>query len=346
MILDPILDVFRGRAITIPPLDGAFRANTGLDDAAVFATLPGADDLCRHASGVLASAGRGLFRLRTGAAPEQVETHPAPISAIAASGATLAVALEDGTLIENGAAVARPDGVSCITALAYGPDGALWLTNGSDRHGPADWANDLMERNSAGSVWCRAPGGGWQRVAGGLGWPFGVLPDTKGAVVSESWRHRLVRVGGGRITPVLRHLPGYPARLSSRPGGGAWLTLFAPRNRLIEFVLRENHYRFDMMATVPRAFWIAPAMSSGQSFLEPLQCGGIRVMGVHKPWAPSRSYGLAVRLDADMAPEISLHSRANGNRHGTCAAIETEDGLLVASRGGGMVLAPNAGEGA
>ena len=124
MILDPILDVFRGRAITIPPLDGAFRANTGLDDAAVFATLPGADDLCRHASGVLASAGRGLFRLRAGAAPEQVETHPAPISAIAASGATLAVALEDGTLIENGAAVARPDGVSCITALAYGPAGA------------------------------------------------------------------------------------------------------------------------------------------------------------------------------------------------------------------------------
>ena len=33
MILDPILDMFRGKAVTIPPLDGAFRPNTRLDGA-------------------------------------------------------------------------------------------------------------------------------------------------------------------------------------------------------------------------------------------------------------------------------------------------------------------------
>ena len=41
MILDPILDIFRGKAITIPPLDGAFRPNTRLDDAPVLAELQG-----------------------------------------------------------------------------------------------------------------------------------------------------------------------------------------------------------------------------------------------------------------------------------------------------------------
>ena len=45
-------------------------------------------------------------------------------------------------------------------------------------------------------------------------------------------------------------------------------------------------------------------------------------MGIHKPWAPSRSYGLVVRLDAAMRPVASFHSRANGHRHGVTSAIE------------------------
>jgi len=42
MIFDPILDLFRGRAITIPPLDGALRANTVLDDATAAVELAAA----------------------------------------------------------------------------------------------------------------------------------------------------------------------------------------------------------------------------------------------------------------------------------------------------------------
>ena len=38
MIFDPILDIFRGKAVTIPPMDGALKPNTALDDAA----MPGA----------------------------------------------------------------------------------------------------------------------------------------------------------------------------------------------------------------------------------------------------------------------------------------------------------------
>jgi len=340
MILDPILDIFRGRAITIPPMDGAFRPNSALDEIAVFADLPDADNLCRVGDRLLASSGSDLVELREDADPQHLESFAAAIAALAAGpDGTLAIALDDGSLTENGTPVPLPKGVACITALAYGPDGALWLANGSSRHPVSGWVADLMEKNADGSVWRRMPGAGFEVMAKNLEWPFGLLPDAKGCLVSESWRHRLVRVEGGTVKPVLRHLPGYPARLAPCADSGAWLSIFAPRNRLIEMVLQESHYRFDMMASVPREFWIAPALASGQSFLEPLQCGGIRTMGVHKAWSPSRSCGLAVRLAPDKTPAFSLHSRANGKRHGTCSAIEYNGRALIASRGGNCILA-------
>lgn len=61
-------------------------------------------------------------------------------------------------------------------------------------------------------------------------------------------------------------------------------------------------------------------------------------MGVHKPWSPSRSYGLAVRLDEKMQPLFSLHSRADGTRHGVCSVLEDCGRLLVAARGGDCIL--------
>lgn len=343
MIFDPILDIFRGKAITIPPLDGAFRANTGLDDCAVLAELPTADNLCMAGGKLYASGGAGLYVLGENAAPELVETFSAPITALAATpDSALAIALDDGTLTENGQPVTLPANVGCITALAYGDDGSLWLANGSERHPASAWVADLMEGNATGSIWRRKPGGAFERVARGLEWPYGVLPTGDEAIVSESWRHRLVGVGPGDVKPVLKHLPGYPARLTPAAGGGAWLAIFAPRNRLVEMVLQEKHYRFDMMALVPREYWIAPSLASGRSFLEPLQCGGIRTMGVHKAWAPTRSYGLVARLDANFEPVDSLHSRANGVRHGTTSVFEADGRLLIASKGGDCVLAAEA----
>jgi len=147
-----------------------------------------------------------------------------------------------------------------------------------------------------------------------------------------------VPASGGAPVPGLARLPGYPARLAPAADGGAWLCLFAPRNRLIEFVLQEDAYRADMMRDVARPHWIAPALSSGSSFLEPLQCGGVKTMGIHKPWSPSRSYGLLVRLDRNMRPVASFHSRANGRRHGITGVIERDGRVLVAAKGGNAIL--------
>ena len=44
-LLDPILDLFRGKAVTIPPMDGALKPNTALDDAEVVAAALAPDNL-------------------------------------------------------------------------------------------------------------------------------------------------------------------------------------------------------------------------------------------------------------------------------------------------------------
>jgi hypothetical protein len=345
MIFEPILDLFRGKAITIPPLDGAFRANNMIEEAALFAELSRADNLAVLDNRVIASSGKTLYAFDESGQATQLQSYPAEITAIAVSSKNeLAVGLENGELQIAGRQLSLPPSAQCVTALSFAPDGSLWMANGSARHLPSEWVVDLMEKNVAGSVWKCDPGGqSFRLIADKLAFPYGLLAGNNGVVVSESWRNRLVRIDGKTGVPkiLLNHIPGYPSRLSPAADGGAWLAVFAPRNRLIELVLRETHYRFDMMDSVPRDFWIAPALSSGHSFLEPLQFGSIKAMGIHKPWAPSRSYGMVVRLDASMVPIYSLHSRANGTRHGTCSAIDNDNQLFIAARGGDCILSIN-----
>ncbi len=180
-------------------------------------------------------------------------------------------------------------------------------------------------------------------LAKDLAFPYGLLVRARRQrlVVAESWRHRLLRLpsGGGAPMPILSKLPGYPARLAPAGDGGAWLTLFAPRNRLIEFVLRGGRLsrRHDARGAARtagsrRRFPPAPASSSR------CNAAGSRPWASTSPGRPSRSYGLVVRLDAAMRPVTSFHSRANGTRHGVTSAVEVGGRVLVASKGGDAIL--------
>jgi len=352
MVLDGILDRLRGRAITIPPMDGALRPNEALDEASAVITIAMPDNLCRAGDSILFSSGERVLALPASGSPEPVAiaAYGAPVSAIAASpGGRRAVGLDDGRVIVGGGDVAAREfmareGGFCPTAMEFADEATLLVCNGSATRRPGDWAADLMERNAGGSLWRVDLESGQQScLARDLAFPYGLLIDGAGrrVVVAESWRHRLVEIplAGGTPKPVLADLPAYPARLAPAPGGGAWLALFAPRNRLIEMVLRERRYREDMLREIPREQWIAPSLSSGASFLEPLQCGGVKTMGIHKPWSPSRSYGLVARLDREMRLVKSFHSRANGRRHGVTSVIATGSRALVAAKGGGVILA-------
>ncbi len=347
MILDPILDLFRGKAVTIPPMDGTLRPNNLLEEADVRLAVEAPDNLAATAGKVVFSSGGQVLELgkRKNAKPRIIAAFDSAVSALAVSEAgLLAVGLDAGSIEILGPGKARRhiDGFGCPVAITFAGEHDVFVCDGSRQHRPANWAMDLMEKNALGSVWHLSLSSGERKcLAQGLAFPFGIVMDPGAGrlIVSEAWRHRLVAIpaGGGEPLPVLTQLPGYPARLSPRRDGYL-LSLFAPRNRLIEFILSEDDYRADMMREIDPRYWIAPSLSSSRSFLEPLQCGGVRTMGIHKPWSPSRSCGLVVELDAELQPVASYHSRANGTRHGVTSAILHEASILAASRGGDAIL--------
>jgi hypothetical protein len=348
-LLTKALDRWFGRgeaSITTPPMDGAFRPNDLLDAAAVVFEAPAPDALAGTAQGLIVSTGRSLKRVDRPEDPPTA-TFDAEISAVTGlpdGGA--AVGLVDGRIAlvggaNDGKTIDAQTGVRCVTALAPARDGSLLVANGSAFYGPADWKRDLMEKNASGSVWRLDPASGaGAQIAGNLAYPCGLLDEGDAVVVSESWRSALTRISPGAArgdAPVLESLPAYPSRLSRGPDGAVWLALFAPRSQLVEFVLRENRYRRRMIKEIDPDFWIAPCLRSGRSPLEPTQQGGVKQLGVLKPWSPSRSCGLVARLDAAYRPIASFHSRANGRRHGVTSCLAFEGRVYFAAKGDGIV---------
>ena len=58
-----------------------------------------------------------------------------------------------------------------------------------------------------------------------------------------------------------------------------------------------------MIDEIDPDYWVAPCLRSGRSPLEPTQQGGVKQLGVLKPWSPSRSYGLIARLDRRLSSD-------------------------------------------
>ena len=348
------LDSFLGRgaaAATVPSMDGALRPNNMLDEAAVVVQALAPDNLTAAGGKLFFSSGGAVFALdpQTGGAEEQ-RRFPEPVTALAWSEGVLAVGLPGAVKLIGGAF----DGRSldrfgdfpalCPTALAFEKPGVLIVCLGSRTNPPAEWKRDLLQLNASGAV-CRVDlnSGAVETLATGLAYPYGVTLKGEQIWISEAWRHRILALRPGTAPqPVFEHLPGYPARLAPATGGGVWMSMFAPRRQMIEFVLRERGYRERMMAEVDPEYWMAPALATGRNFLEPIHGGQVKHLGIVKPWGPTRSYGLVVRLDASGVPDASLHSRADGKRHGVTSAIEWDGRLLVASKGGGVVLSLDA----
>ena len=115
------------------------------------------------------------------------------------------------------------------------------------------------------------------------------------------------------------------------------LALFAPRSQLIEFVLSEDHYRKRMIDEIHPDHWVAPTLRAGRTPLEPTQQGGVKQLGVLKPWSPTRSYGLIARLDPTYRPIASLHSRANGRLHGVTSCLAFGGRVYFSAKGDGIV---------
>jgi hypothetical protein len=338
------LDRWFGRgdfSVTVPPMDGAFRPNDQLDAAPIALELPAPDALAVTSRGLLVSSGPRLAKVE--APGDDALGFDAEITALAGlpdGGA--AVALADGRIaFTDGRTLPAHPQMRCITALAPAADGALLVANGSASFAPAEWPRDLMALKPTGSVWRRDPAtGAATQLAGALAYPQGLIDEGGSIVVAESWRNALTRISpGARARPqtVLDNLPAYPGRLARAPGGDVWLALFAPRSQLVEFVLKERAFRERMLREIEPDAWVAPSLRSGRSPLEPIQQGGVRQLGVLKPWSPSRSCGLIVRLDADYRAIASYHSRAHGRRHGVTSCLAWDGRVFFTAKGDDVV---------
>lgn len=353
----------RGDAsITVPVFDGALKSNNILEDAPVFAALEAPEDLATDGHSLFVADGKSVLRYDlagsgagAGAGARSVEVHrfDAVVSALAClPGGGLAVALDGREVRLLGGAHdgRRWDAVGgapmhAVNAISATAEGRLLVTDGSLDHPVAHWRHDLMSLGRSGRVFELVPASGEARVlANGLAHAFGVCAVPTATAdevwVSESWAHRVrAYTSGQRGRAVTDSLPGYPSRIApAAHGGGYWLTCFTLRTQLVEFVLREHAYRKRMLAEIEPQHWIAPALNSGNTFLEPMQGAQLKMMGVVKPWAPPRSYGLVIRLSAEGAVRYSLHSRFDGKHHGVVAAVECNGDLYVLAKGCRSVL--------
>ena len=116
---------------------------------------------------------------------------------------------------------------------------------------------------------------------------------------------------------MLADLPVYPSRMPPAAGGGFWLTAFAARTQLVEFVLREPAYRRRMMAEIDPELLGRAAAALGRKL--PRAAAG-RASEDH---GRAQAVGAAALLRAGDPPRrptasrvYSLHSRVDGTNHG------------------------------
>jgi sugar lactone lactonase YvrE len=351
-VLDRVL--FPNREIhVIPVLDGPFSPNQRLDQARRLGDeIARPDDLALGPDGALYVSTENRI-LRCAGADFEQRTVFAMLDGIvgglawAPDGHLLACVSEQGlvALSPTGEVIgsldrAKGERIACPLSVTTALDGAIYLTDGSRANAPELWLTDLMQNRppSGRLIACNPVLGGAEVRADNLAWPLGVAmsPDGAEVWVAESWAHRLTSYSRSRDSQrvIVKNYSGYPARIAD----GAWMAFFALRTQLTEFVLREHAFREEMMQTVPPDLWIGPALDGRFNYREPTQIGRIKKLGIQKPWAPARSYGLVARLNAAGEAVESLHSRVDGRIHGVMAVRQVGSRVLAVSKGSNRLV--------
>jgi sugar lactone lactonase YvrE len=344
---------------SIPPMDAGLLPNDALDRFhVVTSSLTEIDDIVCDAPGYFyISSKNQVFRFRAG--NEEDLTVFAELDGpaggmnfcpdgrlmVCVAGKGVAFVDEYGELA-GAVDIAEELPIRCALSAVAGPDGAVYIAEGTIYHEPINWYVDLMERRQAGRlIRCDPDTFETEVLLSGLSYPCGVAisRDGKWLLISESWKHTLSRfpldnIQENRRELVIPNLPGYPGRITYSSDGGYWMCIFAMRTYLVDFVLTEEKYRREMMRSIDPAYWVRPALSSGEDFLEPLQAAHAITLGILKPWAPPRSYGLVLKMDEDLEVTKSFHCRTGGKRHGITGVAEKEGELYVVSKGNNMVL--------
>ena len=202
-------DRFLGRgeaSVAIPPMDGALKPNSAIDKADHLLGIARPDNLLRADNSVLFSSGRQLSAVGgdwSKPAPvveceaEILATASGPDGSIAIFDAVRGLSLLDmskRSMVRRN--IARLPFAS-VTAATFRDAGTLLVCVGSTRNSVAEWQRDLLDSEVAGSVWSvDLRNSEAKPIAQNLSYPAGciVLADGKSALVSESWKNRLVLI--------------------------------------------------------------------------------------------------------------------------------------------------------
>ncbi|MCP2288827.1 hypothetical protein ACFYT3_05770 [Nocardia amikacinitolerans] len=334
---------------SVPPFEAGLRPNRRLDEAEPL--LPHGehepdDVLVRPGGEIVFSSGNTVFALDGGTA--------VPLAVLGGRAGSLLAAGDDLIVTVEGVGLVRIDdsgaahdlctdplvatGVTDLTRL---PDGALLATIGSAVPEHQDWGRALVADDRSGRI-VRVDVTDAEIAADGLAWPGGIeiASDTE-VFVSLGFDHRIERrrldALGRPGTPVGSRLPVYPGRIRA-DGDSWWVAAPYARNRFTELLLDEPELLAEMRTTIRREEWFVPRLRCANPYTDTLQLGQLRVLGVVKPWAPARSYGLAFRLDARGRLTESVHSRADGERHGITGVAAGRNGVVLAAHGFGNLL--------
>jgi hypothetical protein len=340
----------------IPVLDGVFSPNERLDQAEQRGPhFDAPDALLLSRNGQLyVSAGNTVFVCvsETVESPQPFARFESTVGGLAWSDANellvcvagQGICAVDATGKVTGC-LEKVDGlpIRCPTAVAVAFDGTIFVSDGSRYNTPDRWLQDLMQKRpgSGRLIACESDLSNPRILADGLSWPGGIAVshDEQDVLVAEAWKHCLTahRRSGGPARPIVKNFAGYPARIVRGANRDYWLAFFALRTQLTEFVLRERGFRERMMERVPPQLWIGPSLGGSFDYREPNQIGRIKKLGIQKPWAPPRSYGLVARLDENGQAIDSLHSRTSGKLHGITSIQDLNGRILMASKGHGKI---------
>ncbi|MPZ62172.1 MAG: hypothetical protein GEU93_12930 [Propionibacteriales bacterium] len=330
--------------MSIPPMERGLRPNSRLDHAHALLT-PGdyePEDLLVLDSGAIwFSSGTAIQELKDGNVRTVAELG-GPVGTLTKLNSDIVAAVEGRGLVSVSASesvsqlCSDTSVATCVTDLTALPDGSLLASVGSTEYGIDGWGRALVHHDRSGRL-VQVDGQHAQVRAEGLGWPAGMEADPDGEVlVSLSLDHRIERRAAdsldGAARPMLTNLPLYPGRISLGDNGW-WVAGPYVRNRITALLLDEPELLGEMVATINPDEWFIPRLRSENPYTDPLQMGQLRTLGVVKPWAPPRSYGVAFRIDRGKRISESVHSRVDGKCHGITRVTAHGTQVIAAAQG-------------
>lgn len=340
----------RRRETPAMTLEGVLGPNGRLDGA-LGMKVEAPDALCVAGDGrLLCSSGSHILALsRWGGTFEPWAKFDAPVTALRAGpGGLVAVGLVGGrvTVLDSAGDLAtdwsQPPGrlASVVDCVFQSPDELLLVDCG---YGADDnvLAQAAWDDKARGQVVALRRSGEVRVVASGLHCPMGVSLDARGEAMISLLERAAIVDGTGKVRQ--SGYPGYLGRLRGIAGGYA-LACLSRRDPLIEFLKTEHAFIAELKAKIAPRHWIAPRSKPEFSHDLPIELGATRLFGEVKPWAPSFSYGLLIRMDENMMPVGSAQSRANGQRHAISDVAVWNGDLIAISKASGEIV--NLGRGA